>query len=114
MFYLGSGPKRASSSNLIEAAADVDEIPIAKLELASGLLDIPAPKGSFWPRALRFTWVRCRLAAGSPNAACAVPYTDKKGKGKKGKKAQAEEEVEAKHFEVSREEEMPEGTLPAA
>ena len=47
MFYLGSGSKRASSGNLIEAAADVDEIPIAKLELASGLLDIPAPKGLF-------------------------------------------------------------------
>ena len=47
VFYLGSGSsKRQASTPVIEAAADVDNIPIAKLDLASGLLDSPAPKGA--------------------------------------------------------------------
>ena len=54
---------------------------------------------------------RRRVGSWLTRVPCACePNTDKKGKGKKGKKAQAVEEVEAKHFEVSREEEMPEGT----
>jgi len=46
IFYLASGPKRAPpSTSVLEGAADVDDIPIVKLDLTGGLLDIAPPKG---------------------------------------------------------------------
>ena len=46
VFYLGGGgsaKRSTSAAAAVESASEVDEIPIAKLDLTSGLLDIPLP-----------------------------------------------------------------------
>jgi hypothetical protein len=43
VFYLSGSSSKPKLA--VDASSDADAIPIAKLDLASGLLDIPAPKG---------------------------------------------------------------------